>query len=173
MSLVEMVAVEMIPDLDGLIEVWIALFGRSEIDAVAPLCSQYWAGDWRVGIARRAIFDVARSRFPVQVRSMVRLLRAMTGSGFLDTDPLSTSSEPFQPLTEHRDTAQRHVFFYLHTLSTYSQVISASACAGPYALYERQAERYGSSSSALGLTYINTRPIKLPARSDLRFKSFP
>ena len=34
-SLVELVAVELIPDFDGLVDVWIALFGRSESLSVA------------------------------------------------------------------------------------------------------------------------------------------
>ena len=68
-SLVELVAVELIPDFEGLVDVWIALFGRSESFSVGGICAQSWQSDWNHGIARRAIFDVARSRFPNHVSS--------------------------------------------------------------------------------------------------------
>ena len=42
MVLVELVPVELIPDFDSPIEVWIALFGRSKGNAMVELCQQYW-----------------------------------------------------------------------------------------------------------------------------------
>ncbi|KAK0465499.1 uncharacterized protein EV420DRAFT_1760167 [Desarmillaria tabescens] len=122
-ALLDLTSVENIPDFDSFVEVWIALFGRSESRSVAGICSQYWQFDWEYGPARRAIFDVARSRFPIQVRPLVRLARAMTASGFLDTDPLCTPDETQAVfgLTGDRDLCDRHVFFFLENLPTYSQ----------------------------------------------------
>ncbi|KAL0950306.1 hypothetical protein HGRIS_010281 [Hohenbuehelia grisea] len=171
-ALVELVPVELIPDFDVLVEVWIALFGRSESESIAGICTQFWRSDWPRGITRRAIIDVARSRFPVQFKPLVKLLRAMSGAGFLDTDPLSTADHSHEGsgLTEDRDLCDRHVFYYLQSLPTFSQVIPASACTGPNALYERVPERYGSSSST-GLTYVNLHPIRLPGGSVLPARS--
>ncbi|KII94690.1 hypothetical protein PLICRDRAFT_33503 [Plicaturopsis crispa FD-325 SS-3] len=172
-ALVELVPVEHIPDFEAFVEVWIALFGRSESESVATICRQYWESDWRQGIARRAIFDVARSRFPIHFKPLVRLLRAMTGSGFLDTDPLSTvdHSHEGNVIDESRDVCDRYVFHYLKELSTYSQVIPTSACTGAHASYEKSQERYGSSPVAAGLTYVNLRPTKLPGGTTLPAKS--
>ena len=44
-SIVDMVPVELIPEFEGLLEVWIALFGRSEPPAVADICHQFWVHD--------------------------------------------------------------------------------------------------------------------------------
>jgi nuclear pore complex protein Nup188 len=152
--------------------VWIALFGRSESQSVAGICAQYWQSDWQHGIARRAIFDVARSRFPIQFKPLIHLLRAMTASGFLDTDPLSTAdhSQEGQGLSEERDLCDRHVFYYLDRLPTFSQVVPISACTGAHAMYERQQERYGTNTG-VGLTYVNVRPIRLPGGSTLPARS--
>ncbi|KAF8885802.1 nucleoporin subcomplex protein binding to Pom34-domain-containing protein [Infundibulicybe gibba] len=172
-ALIELVPVELIPDFDTFVEIWIALFGRSESQSVAGICAQFWQADWQHGIARRAVFDVARSRFPIQVKPLLRLLRAMTASGYLDSDQLSTTDHSYegQGLTEERDICDRHVFYYLDKLPTFSQVIPVNACTGAHALYERQPERYGSSSSSPGLTYINLRPIKLPGGTTLPARS--
>jgi nuclear pore complex protein Nup188 len=165
-SLVELVAVELIPDFDGLVDVWIALFGRSESLSVTGICAQFWRSDWNHGIARRAIFDVARFRFPVHVKPLLRLLRAMTGVGFLDTDPIYTADVQEDDISEDRYLCDRFVYHYLFKLPTYSQVIPSSACSGAHALYERQSERYGGNPSP-GLTYLNLKPIKLPGGSIL------
>ena len=140
-SLVELVAVELIPDFDGLVDVWIALFGRSESLSVAGICTQFWQSDWNHGISRRSIFDVASLRFPVHVKPLLRLLRAMTGVGFLDTDPIYTA-EYMQDdgVLEDRYLCDRFVYHYLFKLPTYSQVVPSSACTGAHALYERQSE---------------------------------
>ncbi|XP_006461023.1 hypothetical protein AGABI2DRAFT_221404 [Agaricus bisporus var. bisporus H97] len=172
-SLVELIPVEHIPDFDLLVEVWVTLFGRSESQSVAALCEQFWLADWKHGISRRAIFDVARSRFPIQLHPLLRLLRSMTGTGFLDTDPLSTADHLVDvpdDLRDQRDLCSRHVFYYFDRLTSYSQVIPLSACSGSQALYERHQERYGTSHSQ-GLTYINLKPIKLPGGSVLPARS--
>ncbi|KIK70479.1 hypothetical protein GYMLUDRAFT_209663 [Collybiopsis luxurians FD-317 M1] len=162
-SLVELVPVEAIPNFDLLVDVWVALFGRSESLSVAGICSQYWQVDWQAGLARRAIFDVARTRFPIQSGLLIRLLRSMTASGFLDADPLSTADHDSDNLTDERELCTRHAFYFLDKLSSYSQVIPASSCTGPQALYERQIE----SSSTASVTYSNVRPVILPGGSIL------
>ncbi|KIJ94752.1 hypothetical protein K443DRAFT_11878, partial [Laccaria amethystina LaAM-08-1] len=173
MAIVELVPVELIPDFDALVEVWIALFGRSESSSVSGICRQFWEADFRTGVARRAIIDVARQRFLIQVKPLVRLLRGMTGSGFLDTDSLSTadSSHEGEGLSEERKDCDTCVFQYLYKLPTFPQVLPLSACAGAHAIYERQPERYGSSKTNSGPTYLNLRPIRLPGGSVLPAKS--
>jgi len=169
MAVVELVPVELIPDFDSLVEVWIALFGRSESRSVAGICRQFWQSDWRQGVARRAIMDVARSRFPIHFRPLVRLLRAMTASGFLDTDPLCVASSAEYPQSvdeeeeAEREICAQHVFYYMDKLPTFSLVIPLSSCTGPNAVYERV--QYGRSASAPGLTYTNIRAIRLPGGS--------
>jgi len=170
MAMVELVPVELIPDFDSLVEVWIALFGRSESRSVAGICKQFWQYDWHQGTTRRAIFDVARSRFPIHFRPLVRLLRAMTGCGFLDTDPLSTTASAVDSRVSDangdaadREICSQHVFYYMDKLPTFSLVIPLSSCSGPNAVYERV--QYGSSAAGPGLTYTNIRAIRLPGGS--------
>ncbi|KAI6166332.1 nucleoporin subcomplex protein binding to Pom34-domain-containing protein [Pisolithus thermaeus] len=168
MSMVELVPVELIPEFDSFVEVWIALFGRSESRSVVGICKQFWQHDWHQGIARRAILDVARSRFPIHFRSLVRLLRALTGSGFLDTDPLSTTASAEYSRISDGDVADqeicsRHVFYYMDKLPTFSLVIPVSSCSGPNAVYEKV--QYGPSASGPGLIYKNIRAIRLPGGS--------
>ncbi|KAH7887323.1 nucleoporin subcomplex protein binding to Pom34-domain-containing protein, partial [Phlebopus sp. FC_14] len=166
-AIVELVPVELIPDFHSLVEVWIALFGRSESRSVGGICRQFWQSDWREGVARRAIFDVARSRFPIHFRPLVRLLRAMTASGFLDTDPLFTaaSAEYSRPDSdiEDQDVCSQHVFYYMDKLPTFSLVVPLSSCTGPNAVYEKV--QYGPSATVPGLTYSNLRAIRLPGGS--------
>ncbi|TDL30046.1 hypothetical protein BD410DRAFT_780570 [Rickenella mellea] len=172
-SLVEYQAVEYIPDFDGLVEVWIALFGKSESVSVVSLCRQFWDYDWRQGSARRAIIDVARSRFPIQFRPLVRLLRAMTGAGLTDQTEDDMEHE-LGGIVADRQLCSSYVFHYLRTLSTYTQVLSPAARAGPNAIYDRIQERPGSSSSSSssgGTAYINLRPLKLPGGSVLSARS--
>ncbi|KAJ7919323.1 nucleoporin subcomplex protein binding to Pom34-domain-containing protein [Mycena leptocephala] len=170
-AIVELTPVEAIPEFELFVEVWIALFGRSESKSVALICAQYWESDWHISSARRAIFDVSRARFPIQFKPLIRLLRAMTGAGFLDTDPLCSTQEGPQtrPVSQAavRDSCARHVFYYLDTLSTYSQIVATSASTGPHALYERQPERYGHPHTPIGLSYANQRQIRLPGGSTL------
>ena len=64
-------------------------FIQQKRDSVAGICTQFSQSDWNHGISRRSIFDVASLRYPVHVKPLLRLLRAMTGVGFLDTDPMS------------------------------------------------------------------------------------
>jgi nuclear pore complex protein Nup188 len=156
--------------------VWIALFGRSEAHIIRGITRQFWSYDMHIGRNRRAILDVARSRFPIQFRPLVRLLRSLSGAGFLDTDPLSSGQHHWPDVYEEgeggdRDFCGRCVYHYLAELSTYSQVIPVSACTGAHAVFEKVHERYGGANGSLGLTYVNLRPVKLPGGSTLPVKS--
>ncbi|KAJ2936296.1 hypothetical protein H1R20_g798, partial [Candolleomyces eurysporus] len=170
-AMVELTPVELIPDFEGLVDVWVALFGRSEPLAVAAICAQFWQTDWKINNARRAIFDVARNRFPVQIKPLLRLLRAMTGSGFLDTDPLSTADhgQEGEEISPERQMCDRFVYYYFASLPTFTQVIPLSACTGAHALYEKLPERYANGSTSF--TYTNARPIRLPGGSQLPARS--
>ena len=97
----------------------------------------------------------------------------MTGTGFLDTDPLSAVNyiaETFGETRIVREACGARVFGFLDLLSSYTQVVPLSACSGSHALYELQQRRYGSSNSQ-GLTYINLRPMRLPGGSTLPARS--
>lgn len=170
MSLVDLIPVEMIPVFDTLVEVWIALFGRAEPASVEGICQQFWEHDSSEGITRRAIFDVARTRFPIQPRHLLRLARSMSAAGFLDTDPLSASALPPEGRLSNdlrKDCASR-VFQYLDNLNTYTQFIPASLCSGPHAIVDRFSER---DNSPYGVSYTNMHPIKLPGGSVLPARS--
>ncbi|THV06572.1 hypothetical protein K435DRAFT_743696 [Dendrothele bispora CBS 962.96] len=154
-ALVELIPVELIPEFDSFVDVWIALFGKSESKSIAGICTQYWQIDWH-RTSRRAVIDVARSRFPIQCGPLIKLLAAMTASGSLDSESI---------ISEERELCTRHVFYFLDRLPSYSQVVPASACTGAQALYEKQIEQYGSSTSSANLTYTNLRPVYLPGGS--------
>ncbi|CAL1699999.1 unnamed protein product [Somion occarium] len=170
-ALVELVPVELIPQFDMFVEVWVALFGGSESVSVSGICNQFWQSDWNAGSSRRAVLDVARSRFPVQPRPLLRLLRALSGAGTLNSDPSNGENGTVLPLTGERATCSANVFLYFNQLPTYTQVVPASACTGGHALYEKLPERYIASGVSTGLTYSNLRPLKLPGGSTLPAKS--
>ncbi|KAG1877433.1 nucleoporin subcomplex protein binding to Pom34-domain-containing protein [Suillus subluteus] len=153
-AMVELVPVELIPDFDSLVEVWIALFGRSEPQSIAGICRQFWQSDWRQGLARRAIFDVARTRFPIHFRPL---------SGFIDTDPLSTAASSSQPPADESDDGDREICS--RHLPTFSLVIPLASCTGPNAVYEK-AQAAGPS-----LAYTNLRAIRLPGGSVMPARS--
>ena len=167
--MVELVPVEEIPDFESFVEVWIALFGRSESLSITAICAQFWECDYPSILSHRAILDVARTRFPIQFRPLIRILRAMTAAGFLGTDPLSTADHALEgeELTEAREICMRCVFNYFQRLPTYTQAAPATATTGSSAMYEKLPERYGSSSVATGVTYANTKALKLPGGSIL------
>ncbi|KAI0068511.1 hypothetical protein BV25DRAFT_1817355 [Artomyces pyxidatus] len=172
-ALSETIPVELVPDFDTFVEVWVALFGRSESQSVIGLCQQFWQYDFVKSPSRRAVVDVARSRFPVQFRPLLRILSALGGSGFKKSDPLISVDyrQADNALAEERAICAQHVSFFFDMLTTYTQVIPLSACTGAHALYEKVPERYGSSSKSSGPTYVNLRPIKLPGGSVLPPKS--
>ena len=168
-ALSELVPVELIPGLDTFVDVWVALLGQSETRSAIGLCQQFWHYDLTKSKARRAILDVPRSRFPVQFKSLLRLLGALTGSGFKDADPLASVDhrQHDHSLVEARAQCAQEVSYFFENLPTFTQVLPTSACTGSQALYDRVPERYGSSSKALGPTYTNLRPLKLPGGSIL------
>ena len=165
--------VELIPEFDTYIDVWVALLGQSESRSVIGLCQQFWQYDVTKSKARRAILDVARSRFPIQFTALLRLLGALTGCGFKDADPLSSVDhrQHDHSLSEARAQCAQEVSYFFENLPTYTQLIPASACTGSQALYEKVPERYGSSSKALGPSYANLRPLTLPGGSTLPARS--
>lgn len=171
-GLIELVPVEEIPDFDAFLEVWNALFERSEPATVAALCAQYWQEDWpKGGLARRAVLDVARARFPVQARPLASLLRALAGAGFRDTDPLRATADSAltagaEPSPE-RQTCAQCVFGFLDALPTFTHVIPTNSAPG---LYERVVER-AAAGGAPGVLYTNTRALRLPGGSVLPARS--
>src|SRR6266481_3034205 len=96
MGLFQLVRVEFIPDVEGLIEVWIVLFGTGEDAVMAQLCHNYWDYDWKVTTACRVIFDVASSWFPVHFRPLVHLLHASSGTGSLESSFVAAGDESRQ-----------------------------------------------------------------------------
>ncbi|KAH8118849.1 nucleoporin subcomplex protein binding to Pom34-domain-containing protein [Phellopilus nigrolimitatus] len=160
-ALLKGLPVELIPDFDGFVETWIALFGNCESAEGAGLCRQYWDIDWRLGKARRAVIDVARSRFPVQFRPLVRLLRAMS-----EPDLFAQTA-----IDEPQHVCSNYVFYYFRNLPTYTQVITVAARTGANALYDRMIDRPGPSSTSGGTAYTNMRPIIVPGGSSIPAKS--
>ena len=155
MGLFQLVQVEFIPDVEGLIEVWIALFGTGEDAVAARVCRNYWDYDWKVTTTRRVIFDIARSWFPVRFRPLVRLLRATAGTGSLESSFVAAGDES-------RQLCGAYVYHYFLRLPTFTQVIPMGARTGIGALYEAMidAELYTG-----GVMYRNVRAIQLPGRS--------
>ncbi|THH16450.1 hypothetical protein EW146_g4202 [Bondarzewia mesenterica] len=178
-GLLDIYPVEFIPGFDTVVEVWIALFGRGEVDSVAILCQQYWQSDYAIRISRRAILDVARTRFPIQIRPLVRLLQSLTGSGFVSTDPLASVDAGLSgdfgqsggTYAAVRTICAQYVSVFLDSIPTYTQMIPSIACVGAHAVYEKVPERYGSTLASAGPTYLNLRPLKLPGGSILPIKS--
>jgi len=93
----------------------------------------------------------------------------MTGTGFLDTDPLSTIDHIAETFDDNRKACGAHVFGFLDLLLSY-QVVLLLAYSGSYALYKLQQRRYGTSNSQ-GLTYINLRSMMLPGGLTLPARS--
>ena len=50
--------VELVPDFEGLINAWVALFGNGENPMNAGLSKQYWSEDWSSGKSRRVFRQV-------------------------------------------------------------------------------------------------------------------
>ncbi|KAF5374504.1 hypothetical protein D9615_009133 [Tricholomella constricta] len=157
-ALVELVPVEEFANLEELVDIWISLFGCSESQSISGICAQYWQADWHNDTARRAIFD-----------PLIRLLRSMTASGFLDYDTLSIASHLMineaESISEEHDVCVSHVFYYTDKLPTFTQVVPLSACSGAHALYEKL-DRQRTTE----VVYTNI-PIKLPGGSTLSTRS--
>jgi nuclear pore complex protein Nup188 len=160
----------MLPDFNAFTTVFATLYGRSEGASVRGITHQFWISDWRTGRARRAVFDVARARFPLQSRPLVQLLRAMTAFGFLETDALATSAggkDSDEQMDEERKACNDHVFFFFQELGTYTQVLPGNP---PGGLFERIVDR-PDQPPAVGLSYTNTQPLRLPGGSTLPARS--
>ena len=170
MGLMDYEPIEFIPDFEGFVEVWIALFASSESADSAALARQYWDMDWKLGKSRRAIIDVARSRFPVQFRPLVRLLRALTGFSHADTSgPESRTVQ--SAANENQRECSNYVFYYFLKLPSYTQIIPAASRTGANSLYDRILDRPGPSTASSGTAYANLRPVTLPGGSILPQKS--
>ncbi|THH06625.1 hypothetical protein EW145_g3956 [Phellinidium pouzarii] len=173
MALMDYEPVELIPDFDGFVGTWIALFGNCETAEGAGLCRQFWDVDWRLGKARRAIIDVARARFPVQFRPLVRLLRAMAGTVRNDAMDLASAVQSDDTENENHRVCSSYVFHYFCRLPSYTQVVPAAMRTGANTLYDRMVDRMGAgpSSAGGGTAYTNLRPVMLPGGSLLPQKS--
>ncbi|KAH6912451.1 nucleoporin subcomplex protein binding to Pom34-domain-containing protein [Coprinopsis sp. MPI-PUGE-AT-0042] len=190
-GLLDLVHAENVPDYEGLLNVWGALYGRSESRTVASICLQYWQYDWSFklskgslginptggsfdrsnALSRRDIINTCRSQFPIRLLPLFKLLRSMTGSGFLDTDPLGLASDGLA-VDPQRTAAATFVYHFFRALPTFTQVISLAHCSGPHALYERSSTGSGSATaSGAGMSFINLRPLWLPGGTLLPAKS--
>lgn len=190
-GVLDLTNVEFISDYEGLMNVWGALFGRSEPPVVSSICLQYWQYDWHFQLSpgsrglnlaggsserskafsRRAIVDVPRSRFPIQLSPLLTMLRAMTGSGFLDTDPLGSANDALG-IEEQREACANYVYHFFRAMPTYTQKIPLAQCSGPHAIYEKSATTSGSTTGGgAGMTYTNLRPLWLPGGTLLPTKS--
>ena len=159
-ALAELLPVEHVPEYESLVEVWVALFGRSERSAISGICNQFWSQD-SINPLRRGLLDVARTRFPVQIKPFVRLTRALTAAGILDTDEQSAGGhQGNMPNTLETTLCAEQVFNMIDHLPTYTQLVPLGSTTGSHAIYERTQERLGSS--VMGIVYSNVRPISLP-----------
>lgn len=171
MSLLDYGPVEMVPDFDGLINTWVSLFGNGENAMNAGLSKQFWSEDWFSGKSRRALVDSARSRFPIQMRPLLRILRSLAGA------PNIITTDPELPMlaggksTETRLICANFVYHFFKKLPTYTQVLPPQSRNGPNALYDRMIDRGGPLSASGGTAYTNLRPIVLPGGSTLPQRS--
>ncbi|TRM67890.1 nucleoporin subcomplex protein binding to Pom34-domain-containing protein [Schizophyllum amplum] len=163
-TMLDIIPVESISNFYTLVDIWVALFGRSEVDSIFLLCHQYWQVDWHQGPSRRAIFDVARARFPIHFAPLLKLCRSMAACGFLDTDPLTTTSDSQPVRYEEQNECAQNVFEYFNALPTYAQHITLNNESHRH--YERQAER-ASRNGPMEIYYVNMHPLRLPGGSIL------
>lgn len=160
------------PDFEGLVETWIALFGgNEETPHCAGLCRQYWDVDWRISKDRRALLDVARSRFPVQFRPLVRILRSLTGSMRLEnSDPDIGDLSNYGSSAQDRLESSKYVHFYFAKLPTYTQILPPAMRTGANVLYDRVVDRTGYSRASGGTAYTNLRQLNLPGGTTIPAK---
>ncbi|KDQ15482.1 hypothetical protein BOTBODRAFT_158346 [Botryobasidium botryosum FD-172 SS1] len=156
--LTELVRVEFIEEMDALVDVWVTLYGSGPSSVVLPLCHDFWAVQAvRESTDRRALIDVARDRFPVQFRPIIRILRAMTGTG---ADFVACSKADDLTLKCSRD-----VYDTFANLQTFTLVIRTDDPTALRSLYEVRADSSGV------FAYSNMRPLKLPGGSTLLARS--
>ncbi|KAG9105059.1 hypothetical protein FRC06_000032 [Ceratobasidium sp. 370] len=137
-------------DVDAFLEVVVKLFGSGECNIVASLGHMYWTEDWVQSPKRQQLLQVAALRFPVQPRPLVRLLRALSGSG--DDSSSSTGG------SLAREVCVGHVYQYLAEMTGFAHVIQPS---------HLQSSAYDVRSD----TVLNVRPIQLPGGTTLPARS--
>ncbi|KAF8318134.1 hypothetical protein DL93DRAFT_430891 [Clavulina sp. PMI_390] len=151
-GLTELIRVEYIEDFDGLLETFIELFGTGEYISVAPLCAEFWQVDAQLeSPSRRALLEMARDRFPVQARPLIRLLRSLTATGdFRGLEGYITERE----VDFNRGGAAWAVYQYFDKLTTVTQVIP----------YEKEAfsSYIEMRNTSHGIVYNTLRPMRLP-----------
>ncbi|KAG8906137.1 hypothetical protein FRB99_007527 [Tulasnella sp. 403] len=163
MAVIDTVQVEYIQEYELLVEVWTGIFGSGEMPVVVYLCSEFWTRDLQHSIQRRSLLDLALSRFPVEPTPLLKLLRAMGGSGGLaELDSVTDEGEE----ATLRLAAVRNVYNYFLDMQCFTQVLSPHHLSGPQALYETRPD------PALGYYYTNSQAIRLPGGSILPAGSY-
>ncbi|CAO1634756.1 unnamed protein product [Parajaminaea phylloscopi] len=87
LSITEVVRPEFVPDFAQLVELWEVTFGcnmsagasEGTIAGIRALSSQFWQTDMTYE-TRQGVLETAKRRWPVQLRPLLRLLRALTGT---------------------------------------------------------------------------------------------
>lgn len=110
-SITDVVKPEYISDYDSLISLWESTFdtsaasdegSRAGIAGVAALCTQFWENDLQHE-TRRSLLEMAKRRWPVQFRPLLRLLKALAGGsgapGEGDLEPALAVLKHFGELT--------------------------------------------------------------------------
>ncbi|KAM0755748.1 hypothetical protein T439DRAFT_320460 [Meredithblackwellia eburnea MCA 4105] len=165
----------------GLVEAFAKLYGNS---AALPLVAQVWDEQTRTAIlesgaddsamleegqgadpgseAEREVIDLAKGRFPVQFRPLVRLIQSLSG-GFLSARHFSSldSSLGGNDSDEEADVAAsmaRNVFTFLGNLTTLTHVVPSAL---PGGLGPQPYEVAGYAADGNTVLYRSTRPIKV------------
>ena len=134
LSITELVKPEFLPNFDALIGLWEATFGSgvaielapAAVEGVAALCVQFWEIDSHYD-SRCAVIDMARRRWPVSFRPLIRLTKALTGNSRVDAlESWPTTLHPGgnSPAIEQ---ACGSVFRFLGRLPTFAQVLPQGA----------------------------------------------
>lgn len=146
---------EYIENFDGLMETFITLFGAGEYISVAPLCAEFWQVDAQMeSSSRRALLEIARDRFPVQARPLIRILRSLTATGdFRGLEGYVTERE----VDFNRGGAAWAVYQYFDKLTTLTQVIPFEK--------EKFASYLEIRNTSAGIVYTSLRPMRLPGGS--------
>lgn len=154
---------EYLPDIDSFIDLWAELFGVGSTNTCTVIALQFWQYDFPTP-SGRALFDLARTRFPVLVRPMIELLRSMTGLGLSDLGlPLSQLTNENVEIS--RGECLKNVTRFMGELSTYTMVLQQSGPMGFRTLWEVENDAFGET------VYVNLKPFLLPGGSILPAKS--
>jgi nuclear pore complex protein Nup188 len=155
--------VEYLPDVDSFIDLWVELFGAGNTNTSTVISLQFWQYDFPTP-SGRALFDLTRTRFPVLIRPLVKLLRSMTGLGLSDLGvPLSQLTDENVEIS--RGECLKNVTMFMGKLSTYTMVLQQSGPMGFRTLWEVENDAYGET------VYVNLKPFLLPGGSILAAKS--